>query len=61
VEENREGIHYEPGAIWGSGVAEKLVDVAPRKWMKRQGMNWSHSGANNLLALRCHHINAIAA
>jgi hypothetical protein len=61
VEDNREGIHYEPGVIWGSGVAEKLVDVVVGKRMKRQGMTWSRSGANNLLALRSRHINAIAA
>jgi hypothetical protein len=61
VEDNREGIHYEPGSVWGSGVAEKLVDVVIGKRMKRQGMIWSRSGANNLLALRSQQINAIAA
>ncbi len=61
VEQNREGLHYEAGAIWGSGVIEKMVDVVVGKRMKRQGMSWSKQGANNLLALRCHRINSIAA
>lgn len=61
LEENRNGLCYRPQEIWGSGVVEKLVDVVVGKRMKRQGMSWSRSGANNLLALRCRHINAIAA
>jgi hypothetical protein len=61
VEQNRDGLHYEAGAIWGSGVIEKMVDVVVGKRMKRQGMSWSKQGANNLLALRCHRINSIAA
>jgi hypothetical protein len=61
LEENRSGLRYQPQEIWGSGVVEKLVDVVVGKRMKRQGMSWSRSGANNLLALRCHYINAIAA
>lgn len=61
LQQNRDGIHYEPGAIWGSGVVEKIADVVVGKRMKRQGMVWSRSGANNLLALRCQRINAIAA
>ncbi len=61
VEQNRDGLRYEPGETWGSGVVEKLVDVVVGKRMKRQGMSWSSAGANNLLALRCRHINHIAA
>lgn len=61
VEQNRDGLRYEPGAIWGSGVVEKMVDVVVGKRMKRQGMSWSKQGANNLLALRCRHINSVAA
>jgi len=61
VEQNRDGLHYRPGQIWGSGVVEKLVDVVVGKRMKRQGMSWSLGGANNLLALRCNHINTRAA
>ena len=61
VEQNRHGLQYEPGTIWGSGVVEKMVDVVVGKRMKRQGMSWSKRGANNLLALRCHRINSIAA
>lgn len=61
VEQNRDGLRYAPGAIWGSGVIEKMVDVIVGKRMKRQGMSWSKPGANNLLALRCCHINSIAA
>lgn len=61
VEQNRDGLRYQPGEIWGSGVVEKIVDIVVGKRMKRQGMSWSKDGANNLLALRCHHINSIAA
>jgi hypothetical protein len=61
VEQNRDGLRYRPGQIWGSGVVEKLVDIVVGKRMKRQGMSWSLNGANNLLALRCNHINTIAA
>jgi hypothetical protein len=61
LEDNRSGLRYQSQEIWGSGVVEKLVDVVVGKRMKRQGMSWSRSGANNLLALRCHYINAIAA
>jgi len=61
VQQNRDGLRYEPGAIWGSGVIEKMVDVVVGKRMKRQGMSWSKRGANNLLALRCRHINSVAA
>jgi len=61
VEENRDGLRYKPGAIWGSGVIEKMVDVVVGKRMKRQGMSWSKRGANNVLALRCRRINSVAA
>lgn len=61
VKQNRDGLHYEHGAIWGSGVIEKMVDVVVGKRMKRQGMSWSKPGANNLLALRSRYINSIAA
>jgi hypothetical protein len=61
LQQNREGIHYQPGEVWGSGVMEKMADVVVGKRMKRQGMIWSRAGANNLLALRSHYLNAIAA
>lgn len=60
VEQNQDGIRYEPGEVWGSGVMEKMADVVVGKRMKRQGMIWSRAGANNLLALRSQYLNAIA-
>jgi len=61
LQQNRDGLQFRPGAIWGSGVIEKMVDVVVGKRMKRQGMSWSKRGANNLLALRCQRINSLAA
>lgn len=57
VEENIDGMQYSATAIRGSGVIEKVADLVVKKRMKRQGMSWSRRGANNLLALRAHHIN----
>ena len=61
LQQNREGLHYEPGEVWGSGVMEKMADVVVGKRMKRQGMVWSRAGTNNLLALRSQYLNTIAA
>lgn len=57
VEENLNGMRYPPGEIHGSGVIEKMADLVVKKRMKRQGMTWSRSGANNILTLRAHTIN----
>jgi hypothetical protein len=60
LQQNREGLHYQPGQVWGSGVIEKMADLVVGKRMKRQGMIWSRQGANNLLALRSQYLNTIA-
>jgi hypothetical protein len=46
LEENRHGLHYPQQETRVSGEVEKLVDVVVGKWMNRQGMSWSRSGAN---------------
>lgn len=39
--------------VVGSGAIEKTQDVFIGRRMKRRGMRWSRTGAENLLALRC--------
>ena len=46
LEENRHGLHYPPQETRVSGEVEKLVHVVVGKWMNRQGVSWSRSGAN---------------
>jgi hypothetical protein len=57
VEENIDGMNYSASEIRGSGVVEKMADLVVKKRMKRQGMSWSRTGANNLLALRARYLN----
>lgn len=39
--------------VVGSGAIEKTQDIFIGRRMKRRGMRWSRTGAENLLALRC--------
>ena len=56
---NRESIHYPPGERHGSGGVEKNIGILVGRRFKKQGMSWSHEGANNLLALRAKKLNQL--
>jgi hypothetical protein len=56
---NRKAIDYPPGERHGSGGIEKNIGILVGRRFKRQGMSWSHEGANNLLALRAKKLNQI--
>lgn len=56
---NQKSIHYPPGERHGSGGIEKNIGTLVGRRFKRQGMSWSHEGANNLLALRIKKLNQI--
>jgi len=56
---NQKAIEYPPGERHGSGGIEKNIGILVGRRFKRQGMSWSHEGANNLLALRAKKLNQI--
>jgi len=56
---NHDSIYYPPGERHGSGGVEKNIGILVGRRFKKQGMSWSHKGANNLLALRAKKLNQL--
>ena len=49
--------YRERGLPDGSGVVEASCKHVVGDRLKRTGMRWDETGAENILALRCHHLN----
>ena len=59
ISQNRNSMNYSRENRNGSGGIEKNIGIHVGRRCKKQGMNWSHEGINNLLALRSKKLNQL--